>query len=141
MTTAAIKGYGTTLKQGVETADTAVAEVLDISLSGYTVDDIEVASMGSPSSTKEYLPGLKEGGEVSCDCVYEKAKYETLLGLVGDKRKWAIELPDGASWSFDGYLKGLPGEIPVNDYVRNTLTIRVSSTFTFAQGTGTTGGT
>ena len=134
MTTNAIKGYSTTLKHGVETANTLVAEILDISGPSVTVDDIEVASMASANAVKEFLPGLTDGGSVTLDCVYEKAQCNVLHGLVGNKRKWLITLPDNSTIAFDGYLKGLGQETPVGDYVRNSLEIKLSGKPNFTAG-------
>ena len=52
---------------------TALEEVLSVSGMGKTNDTIEVTNFDSPAGTKEYIPGLAEGSEISIDCNYLSA--------------------------------------------------------------------
>jgi hypothetical protein len=45
----------------------AIAEVINIDLSGAKLDLVDITNMDSVGGYKEWLPTLREGGEVSCE--------------------------------------------------------------------------
>ncbi len=65
MATAATIGKWT-----VSTDAANLEEVLSVSGLGKTNDTIEVTNFDSPAGTKEYIPGLADGSEISVECNY-----------------------------------------------------------------------
>jgi len=128
-----MKGFGTTIKYAAVgvTPDTLIAQVMDVSGPSIAVDDVEITNNDSPSEYKEYVPGLKDGGEVSFDIIYEESQCSTLYGLVGTKKDWRITKPDNSYIGFTGYIKGLGDETPMNDAVKNSITIKITGAPTF----------
>lgn len=48
----------------------ALEEILSVSGMGQSNDVIEVTNFDSPANTKEYIPGLADGSEISIECNY-----------------------------------------------------------------------
>ncbi len=70
---AGISGYGTTLS-GATTG--AVGSMLNITGPSETVDDIDVTSMDSTGSRREFISGLIDSGELTFDLVYVKTRLQ-----------------------------------------------------------------
>jgi len=63
MATGAKAAFGSVLKK----AASAVAELTSITVGGQKLDLIGVTNMDSPSGYTEYLAGIADGGEFSCE--------------------------------------------------------------------------
>jgi hypothetical protein len=130
-------GHGTLLKRGngatPELFET-IAEVTSITPPQMESDDIEVTHMESPGGYKEYIPGLREAGEVSFEVNFLPAHptHNGTTGLAADHRNrtirnWRIELAGGgAVWTFPGYVKTFNVSIPVDDKVPAAVTLKVT---------------
>jgi hypothetical protein len=125
-----IKGFGTVVKKN----NTAIGKVRDVSGPEEEVDDIESTHNDISGTTKTYIPGLTEGGEVSFDVVYESSNASTVRGMIGVEDTFTLEYPDGSSWSWSGYVRVLGNEAPMNDLVTQSVTIKVADEPTFTPG-------
>ena len=136
-------GFGTRL----EVEDTAgqwrtLAGVMDIDGPELATDDVEVTHQESPGATKEYRPGLKEGGAVTFDVVFlpgGTAHGTGDLGLAGlyasrAVRQWRLVWPTadgdrgGVQWSFCGFINAFKPAAPLADKLSASVSIKVSGT-------------
>ena len=83
------------------------------------------------ATTKEFIAGIKEFGELSCECLYDSANAvlwaETTMAARSTK-SWKLEFPDGAELKFDGYIKSVGTSIPEGgDLVSQNITIKLSA--------------
>lgn len=119
-------GFGTLLQMQRDGGSyVTLAGVMDIDGPELATYDVAVTHQESPGATKEYRPGLKEGGAVSFDVVYlpgGPAHGNSEGGLAYEYahrnvRNWRICWPDGdcatgTMWSFAGYINGFPPPQP-----------------------------
>lgn len=108
---------------------TDVADVSNITPPGIARDTIEVTSHGSPDGWKEYLGGLKDGGEVTIEVNYDPTKHDVLAGDLdtGDPKNYKIVFPGTlGEWAFTAVLTGFAPEAPVDDKLSAELTYQVS---------------
>ena len=129
MTEVARKTHGTKLKRG----DEYVARLLNISPPELSRDDIEVTDHDSLDSTKEFIPGLKDGGEVSVEghLIPTENTQTSLLAAVDldEPEAWTIEFPTVPKLyiSFMGYVKNFKvGDAPVDGVMTFTAAIKVT---------------
>lgn len=98
-------------------------DVLDVD-----VEDIETTSHDSAGQWREYIGGLKDGGELSFELNFDPALHATLLGLIGVTREMQIVMPPGVDdlVNFEGYIKSLSAAAPYDDKLTATASIKVS---------------
>lgn len=128
----------TTLTPG--TTFVTMANVTSISGPQRKRDTIEVTSHDSPEQWREFIGGLKDGGEISCDINYDPGEVTHDLDDDFDddaaRNYQIVILPDTAdehTWSIKGVLTELSDEFPFDDKAARTLTIKVTSKPTLAQ--------
>lgn len=135
--TSARLGYGTLLQagnstDGASTSYTTIAEVRDISLPQRSLELLDATHQESPDGYQEYVPGLKDGGEVSFE-VNWLPDATTQANLVTDfenrtRRDFKIiESNTAASyWTFTAYVSKIAPEAPVQGVARASFTLRIS---------------
>jgi predicted secreted protein len=133
-------GYGTLLKRRISTSpDTYQLVAERVSLGGPSMsrDVPDVTHMDSPNGWREFLAGLKDGGEISVEgnFVPTDASHNVSTGLLSEfysdvRGHWIIEFPLTGSpavfWEFDGILSGFNVDMPVDDKLAFTATIKIS---------------
>lgn len=130
-----INAFGTKLKRGSATG-TAIAQVTNISGPGLSADAIDVTSHDSTSGYREFLQGLKDGGEISLDLNFDPvlATHDKVSGGVlddfntGTAVSWYLVFTDAATstWNFSGITTGFELEAPMDDKLAATVTIKVT---------------
>jgi len=139
----AIIGYGSSFSYGNEstvaatTVWTPVGEVKTFDLPAITVDEVDVTNMDSPNAFKEYIFGLKDGGNITITLNYDKSELEALYGLLRIKRGFQATVPDtdgtgdGSVWTFDGFVTSVSGNVAVADAIELSVSIRVTGNVEF----------
>lgn len=124
-------GHGTTF----EMADIAtptdfvyIAEITNVTPPSDTSDTPDATHMQSPNRTREFIDGLADPGEASLEMnlVPGSVSDRYLMASKG-KRKWCrITFPNGVQLLFTGIRQGYEKEVPLDDKMTATLTIKVS---------------
>jgi predicted secreted protein len=129
MTEVARKTHGTELYRG----ETKVARLLNISPPEVTRDDMDVTDHDSPDGYKEYIPGLKDGGEVSIEghlIPTDDTQKGLLAALdIDEPEEWTIRFPTVPVLRirFNGYVKSYKvGDAPVDGTLIFNATIKVT---------------
>jgi predicted secreted protein len=103
------KSIGTVLEITAPAEDVAViANLTSIGELGIESDDMDVTDLSSPNGFKEFIGGLKDGGELSfAGITKSEDNVETLNNLADsqDVVSWKITFPRGSTWEVDGYVK------------------------------------
>lgn len=140
----AIAAKGTLLKIGDGATPenfTSVAEVVNIGGPALSMDPIEVTNQGSTDGWKEYIAGLKDGGEVSLDLNYipTETTHNATAGLINDLengtvRNFQLVFSDagGTIWAFPALVTGFEPSAPVDDKLAASVTLKVSGKPTLA---------
>lgn len=113
---------------------TVLANVTDISGPSREREEIEVTAHDSPDKYREYVKGLKDGGEVSLTLNYdpEAATHQTLDDDFeeDDLRDYQILIlpgtPEEHTWDFSALITSLEDEFPHDDKMERSVTLKIS---------------
>lgn len=138
-------GFGTTLGKGDAASPevfTAVAQVVDIAGPSMSADTIDITNHSSTNGYREFIQGLKDGGEVTMTVQYDPAAatHKNSSGGVlyvfeqGSKGNWKITFPSSpsASWTFPAVITGFDLKTPLNDQMVADVTFKVAGKPTLA---------
>jgi predicted secreted protein len=105
--TSAKATFGTILTR----SGSAIAELTNIGSPKLTAGEIDVTSMDSADGYKEFIQGLRDGGEVGIEGNFISSDTNGQIGLVADfnagtVQAFVITFPDGTTWTFSGFVKG-----------------------------------
>ena len=140
MTTQARIGHGTTLALSaagsVVAPYTSLGEVTSISPPPMTRDIIDATHMESVDGWREFIAGLKDGGEMSVDLnfVPGSATTATLVAMQTEivPRRARLTFPDGTDWGFNLFCTGMSPAVPVDDKMTATATFKITGEPDFA---------
>lgn len=142
--TEAISAFGTLLKIGDGGSPenfTTIAEVKDISLSHFARDMIDVTTHSSTEGWREFMAGLKSGGEVTFEINFlpTDATHSYAAGLLhdwegGTLRNFKIVLTDAGNttWTFAAIVSDFVPKAPVSGALTAAVTLKLSGKPTLA---------
>jgi predicted secreted protein len=120
---------------------TQVGEILTVTPPNPQTAEVEATHMQSPNRRREYIAGLIEDGEGTFEMNYVPGSTTDLLiqGAQADglTKAYKIVIPDGAgTWEITGncIVKGYERNIPIDDRMTATLTVRFTGDKTEAAG-------
>lgn len=128
--------YGTLLKLG----GTTVAGVTNIGGPGLTLETIDVTNHSSASAWREFVGGLKDGGEISVDIVFDPvdATHRNasggLLFLLTTRASgsFSITFPQATVWSFTAFVTSFEPSGAVADGLTASVTLKITGAPTLA---------
>lgn len=138
------RSVGTKLLIAPKTGNTDVEVGALSSVSGIdaSADEVEVTDMGNTDGYREYLPGFKDGGEVSLSGYMDgedegQARLYELMES-GDVVDCKIQFPAkiGKTWSFKAGVTKFTTSADVDDAITFEATLKVSGKPTLAATTG-----
>ena len=122
-------GYGTLLQR----AGVTVVEIVKITGPAMKADMKEVSNMLSPNTYKEFIAGLREGGDVTVEGNYipkEATNSQTTLRTDfenGTQSSWTIVLSNAlGTWTFTAMVSALTPAIPLDDRITVTFTLKIT---------------
>lgn len=132
-----VDGFGTQFKRATTlspgTTYETIANVTSISGPDRKRETIDVTAHDSPGQYMEFIGGLKDGGEVSMDINYDPSNATHDLDDDFDDtspRNYRIVLLPGTddehTWQLKGIMTELSDEMPYDDKLARTLTIKVT---------------
>jgi predicted secreted protein len=133
---AGIDAFGTQFLRDTTGAGTfaVIANVSDISGPSRSREAIEVTAHDSPDQYREFVKGLKDGGEVTLTLNYNPA-HNTHSALDADFEEdelrdyQVILLPgeaDEHTWDFSGLITALGDEFPIDNRMEREVTFKIS---------------
>lgn len=130
MTDAAI-GYGLALEIALASAPsdfTHVRETFDATPPSVTVDNVDASHFQSPDQFREYISGMKDGGEASFELNYVpgSATDVFLISLGSEALVARLTFANGVQVIFDCIFQGYERAAPNDDKKTATLTLKVS---------------
>jgi predicted secreted protein len=132
MTTNAFAGVGTLFKRGTN----AVAEINSISGPNLTRGTIDVTSLDSTGGYREFIPGFRDGGEVTLSCNWVLTEWsDWLADFQSDViQTYTITLSNAEATeiTFSAYCTGVGVEIPMDGKVTNDVTLKISGAVTLS---------
>jgi len=136
--------FGTLLKAGDGAGSetfTTIAQVQTIGGPSLSQDAIDVTHHSSTNGWREFVAGLRDGGEVTFDIQYDPAgaTHDAGTGIINDLengtlRNFQLVFPDTGSttWSFSGIYTAFEPSAPVDDKLSASVSIKVSGQPTLA---------
>lgn len=113
-----------------------VLEIVKLGGPGMKMDMKEVTNMASPSTYKEFIAGLREGGDITFEANYipkDATQLNTQADLnAGVLSTWSLNMPGvpGATntgiWMFSGYVASLAPVYPLDDRITVTGAIKIT---------------
>lgn len=126
---AATSGFGAVFAyESAPAVFTALAEVLSVTPPAIAVETIEVTHMGSDDGFREYIAGLKDGGEVTVNMNYVEASATLLQTLVlAGVETWRITFAGASTYVFSGIPTAFTfDDVVIDDKMAMSLTIKVT---------------
>lgn len=133
---AGIDAFGTTWAlgngDGPPETFTAVADVTSIDVLDASAETLDVTAHDSPNGWREFVGGLKDGGELSMELNYDPAAHGTIFSSLGEEQNMKITLPDSgaAEVTFAGIVTGMSAAAPFDDKLSATVTVKVNGAVT-----------
>ena len=137
----AISSKGIEFQVDFGTGFETLAEITDISGPSLSAEKIDVTSLDTVGSYREYITGFIEPGDITLAMNYTKDTYDKMLTALnaGTEYDMQILIPDSTTTDskleFVGIVQTLAFAIPVGDKVSADATITVSGQTTFTKGT------
>lgn len=137
--TVGTSGFGTLLQTGdgaTSEAFTTIAEIVNISGPGESLEMIDATHMESPNTYREYIPSLLDSGEITFDMNFLPAlAAQTTLrtDLTGrTKRNFKLIFTDTGTttYSFAGYVTSFEPNAQIDDKLSASATIKVTGPLT-----------
>ncbi len=120
---------------------TKLGEITGISLPNAQTEEVEATHFGSPDRRREYISGLIDDGEGTFEMNYVPGSATDLLiqgaQASGLAKGYKIVIPDGAdTWEITGdcIVRGYERNVPIDDRMTATLTVRFTGESTEAAG-------
>lgn len=136
--------YGATTEWSGDggTTFTNVPECKGLVIPEVQVEYQDATSLDSQGGFREYVPGLKDAGEISIPCGYTSGAYADAEGyraagtLVHFKTTMPVETGQstGDTFEFTGYISPALETNDVGDIIAMNLNIRTSGNVTFTEG-------
>jgi len=131
MSTDADIGYCTLFKSGSPLV--TFAEVTGLTPPSIARDSVDASHEESPEAWREFIPGMKDGGEVSFEFNSNpNGPSAAVLAAERDLEGQAEVLPrpilfrSGAYWSFNAFLTGWETDAPLDDKMTGTATFKIT---------------
>lgn len=144
-TSSAVHAFGSLLKKGdggsPETF-TTVAEILTLPFPKLSHETIEVTNHSSTEGWREFIPGLKDGGEFSVDINYlpTDATHNNTTGLLynlsvtNGKANYQIVMSNAlaTTWTFAALVTGFEADASIDGQLKATVTFKLTGKPTLA---------
>lgn len=139
MPTAAKPGIGTALKvanTGSPVTYTAIGEVKNVNGPNVSNEQIEVTNLDSPNNFKEFIGGLKDGGEIQFEMNWIKGAKQVQIRddvVSATKRKYQITWPTSPSTValFDAFPTSFSMNAEPNAAIVASLTLKLTGDITW----------
>jgi predicted secreted protein len=136
----AFSGVGTLFRRWSGTAWVNIAEVNSISGPSMTRETIDVTSLDSTGGYREFIAGFRDAGTLQLTMNFTRSTYDTMKDDFEDDsaQNYEIVLPDdeNTTLEFAGLVTECPIEIPTDDKVTSTVTIKITGQVTVNSGSG-----
>lgn len=139
MTNASI-GYGTLLKVGdgaTPEVFTTIAKVTSIKPPNLSAGSVDVTHHESPGAMREFIPGLKDGGEVPLEINFDpgSATTDLLTDMFASRatKNCKIVYPDSSEWAFKAFVMSFEPDAPIADKMTASVKLKVTGEVTFTQ--------
>ena len=131
-------GYGSKIERSSDGGKTWI-KIPEADIAGVPkpqTDYVDVTSLDSTGGYKEFIPGLKDAGEIEVRANYTRAGYKQQATDEGSGVPIAYRttFANSDKFEFSGYPTVAVDEADLNDARKMTITIRITGAVTFTAG-------
>lgn len=130
-------GFGVTLERSNMTGSpvfAAIGNIVNVGGPEIERETYDVTAHDSTGGWREFIGGLKDGGEVSVELNYDPDIHDVLVGDFDDisARDYRLTWPTvegqatGARWAFTAFMTGFAPEGPSDDKLACEITFKVT---------------
>jgi len=128
MATNAIHTWGTILERTGNT----IAEITSITGPELSLNAVDVTHLTSPNTFKEFIGGMRDGGEVAIEGNFYSGDTNGQIGLYDDLvaaivQDFVITFPNGTTWTFKALVTAFGVDTPLDDKVPFKATMKVTA--------------
>ncbi len=127
------------LMSGSESENTEIGFLTNVGELGIESEEIDVTSHSSADGYREFLPSLKDGGEVTLEgWIVTDDSFDTLYALADSQsvEEWYVELPNDDVFKFKAFVKmAKKADSGIEDANGFTATLRISGKPTYNEYT------
>jgi len=132
---AADDGFGVRILRYVTDAYVAIGLARDVSGPSLSVNTIDITTKDSANRVREYIAGLRDGGEVSFDILYDPNNTQHALIKTdlkaGTVSNWKVEFGGTADFVvFPAFVTGWNLNGPMDGEMSADITLKVSGDWT-----------
>lgn len=130
--------YGSTIERSTDGGTTwaKIPEAKVAPVPKSETDYVEVTSLDSPGGYKEYIPGLKDAGEIEVTANYTRAGYQQQAAdeASGDAIQYRTTFKNGDVFEFSGFPSLDVDSVDVAEARMMTINIRITGGVSFTAG-------
>jgi len=108
----------------------SVGTIRDVTLPGMARDSVEVTHQDSPERWREFIGGMKDGGELEFAMTFDPSSAESIAFLADLNADalgfYKVIFSDLTEWGFAGLVTNVDPEAPVEDKMEASVTIKLS---------------
>lgn len=125
-------GFGSVLAVTTTTGETNIAQVRNISGPDVDFDDVDTTCMDSSSNYRTFIPGLGNPGQVTFDLAYSSTvlTHKRLAFYMGQRSSKTFTFYPNSSGgdadAFSAYVKSMGREVPLDDLITCSVTLKLS---------------
>lgn len=107
---------------------TALAGITNIGGPGNSREILDVTAHDSADGYREFLGGVKDPGELSCDVNYDPSVHDVWLDDLDDSdpRDYKLTFPDGTIWAIQAFLTSFEPSAPFDDKLTASAGFKVT---------------
>lgn len=133
-------GYGSVFRRLVDSTYEALAEITNISGPELSKDAPDATSNDSSDGYREFIPGLRDAGQVTLEMNFTRDTYDTLLTdyEADTTHEYEIVFADAENTSvnFTGIVTALSITAPLDDKISASATFKISGKPNVNSGSG-----
>lgn len=140
MASSAVAGVGTVIQRWNTSTGNwdKLAEVNSISGPTMTRDFIDVTSLDSTGGYREFITGFRDAGTVTLNMNFTRTSYDLMKADFENDtaQNYEIVLSDtvNTSFEFEGLVTEIPLEVPTDDKITVSVTIKLTGAVTVNSG-------
>jgi len=142
MASSAVAGVGTVIQRWNTSTGNwdKLAEVNSISGPTMTRDFIDITSLDSTGGYREFITGFRDAGTVTLNMNFTRTSYDLMKADFENDtaQNYEIVLSDtvNTSFEFEGLVTEIPLEVPTDDKITVSVTIKLTGAVTVNSGSG-----
>ena len=111
------------------------AEIISVAWGGISRESVETTNMATTNATKTFMPSdIYDPGELTVEMAMDTDALDAPPPITAAAETVTVTFPDTSSWACSGFMTGFDVDIPMEDRITGTATLKLSGDFTVVTG-------